>query len=111
MTQPIGSDIQALFIMAGDDPDCDLTSKISPHVEFLAVQSAYLSECLALADVILPAVTWLEEAGEYQNLMGQHQKKPAYLKSPKGIPTNIELLDMLVKEEYDLLQKEGKLVL
>lgn len=111
LTKPIDDSIQALFIMAGDDPDCDLTSQIGPKVEFLAVQTAYLSECLALADVILPAVTWLEEAGEYENLMGQHQHKPAFLAAPEGIPTSLELLDMLVKEEYDLLKEEGKLVL
>lgn len=111
LTKPVGENIEALFIMAGDDPDCDLTSQIGPHVEFLAVQSAYLSECLALADVILPAVTWLEEPGEYETLMGQRQQKPAYLIPPEGIPSSLELLEMLVKEEYDLLQQEGKLVL
>lgn len=111
LTQPVTGDIEALFIMAGDDPDCDLTSKIGPNVEFLAVQSAYLNECLALADVILPAVTWLEEEGEFENLMGERYHKPAYLKPPMGVLNNIELLDMLVKEEYDLLQKEGRLIM
>lgn len=111
LTDQLKEDIQALFIMAGDDPDCDLTSKISPKVEFLAVQSAYESDCLHKADVVFPALTWLEESGEYENLLGERRKKPAYLVPPKGILSDIEFLDRLVKGEYNLLQKEGRLIM
>lgn len=65
---------QAAYIALGDD---DLSQKMIKEVEnipFKVIQASYSSAATAIADVVFPSTTWLEQSGHYINLEGTVQE-------------------------------------
>ncbi|MBS7656171.1 (2Fe-2S)-binding protein [Candidatus Bathyarchaeota archaeon] len=52
------NELEIAYLLLGDDDSFSLTKFIKPR--FLIVQSAYYSQITSMADVIIPATTWLE---------------------------------------------------
>lgn len=61
--------IRAMFIMGENpmvsDPDINAVKQALSALEFLAVSEIFLSETAQLADVVLPAASWLEKGGTF----------------------------------------------
>lgn len=61
--------IRAMFIMGENpmvsDPDINAVKQSLGALEFLAVSEIFLSETAELADVVLPAASWLEKSGTF----------------------------------------------
>ena len=91
------------YILLGDDDrvDVNLMSKFK-KLNLLIVQSAYSSPITAIADVIIPATTWLERSGHCISTDGQEQFTKRILEKPQGIEEEVEVITeisaMLSKE-------------
>ncbi len=61
--------IAALYIM-GDDPAASHPNlkALLDGLEFLVVQDIFMTETAAIADVVLPAASWVEKTGTFTNL-------------------------------------------
>ncbi|MBI4688308.1 MAG: molybdopterin-dependent oxidoreductase, partial [Nitrospirae bacterium] len=71
-------DLRALYIMGENpvisDPDTTHTIEALKSLDFLAVQDIFMTETTALADVVLPAVTFAEKDGTFTNTERRVQK-------------------------------------
>jgi NADH-quinone oxidoreductase chain G len=83
MLDTAGDETKAFFIMganpAGERPDW--AAKLE-KAEFVVVQELFLTETAALADVVLPAVSWAESDGTFTNLERRVQRAVKALGSP-----------------------------
>jgi formate dehydrogenase alpha subunit len=63
--------MHALYVMGENpllsDPDLNHAEQCLRSLEFLVVQDIFLSETAALADVVLPGLSWAEKLGTYTN--------------------------------------------
>ncbi len=64
--------IKALYVI-GEDlvrslPDANYVRNALGNIEFLVVQDRFLSQTAQYADVVLPALSWVEKEGSYTNL-------------------------------------------
>jgi predicted molibdopterin-dependent oxidoreductase YjgC len=63
--------MHALYVMGENpllsDPDLNHAEHCLRSLEFLVVQDIFLSETAALADVVLPSLSWAEKLGTYTN--------------------------------------------
>ena len=63
--------MRALYIMGENplvsDPDVNHAEHCLRSLEFLVVQDIFLSETAALADVVLPGLSWAEKLGTFTN--------------------------------------------
>jgi formate dehydrogenase major subunit len=83
---------QALFVDLGDDvPPASLVSA-AMDAPFLVVAASYESPLTALADVVLPVPTWLEQSGHYLNLEGRLQVATGALPAPAEVRPNLAVL-------------------
>ncbi len=64
--------IKALYVMGEDIalslPDANYVRNALRNLEFLVVQDRFLSETAQYAEVVLPALSWVEKEGSYTNL-------------------------------------------
>jgi len=64
-------EIRALYVMGENpllsDPDANHAEQCLRHLDFLVVQDIFLTETAALADVVLPSLSWAEKLGTYTN--------------------------------------------
>lgn len=64
-------EIRALYIMGENpvlsDPDANHAEECLRSLDFLVVQDIFLTETAALADVVLPGLSWAEKLGTYTN--------------------------------------------
>ncbi len=71
MNAALDGKVRGLYIMGENvllsDPDSNHVRKCLEAVEFLVVQEIFLSETAALADVVLPAVSFAEKEGSFTN--------------------------------------------
>ncbi len=65
----ISGDVRAMYIMGENpmvsDPDIAHVRAALESLEFLAVSDIFMSETAQLADVVLPATSWLEKEGTF----------------------------------------------
>jgi assimilatory nitrate reductase catalytic subunit len=64
-------------------------------LDFLAVCDLVLSETAAVADVVLPATQWAEEAGTMTNLEGRVLLRQRAADPPPGVRTDLEAIAAL----------------
>jgi len=71
MVEGCGDKIKALYIMGENpmvsDPNLNHVAERLKKLEFLAVQDIFLTETAAMADVVLPGVSFAEKTGTYTN--------------------------------------------
>jgi formate dehydrogenase major subunit len=62
-------DIKGMYIMGENpmvsDPDLQHVEAALNNLDFLVVQDIFLTETAALADVVLPAMSWAEKDGTF----------------------------------------------
>ncbi|MFN2203261.1 MAG: NADH-quinone oxidoreductase subunit NuoG [Caldilineaceae bacterium] len=80
MLDSAGNEIKAMFIM-GADPASERSAwaRNLADLDLLVVQDLYLTQTAALADVVLPAVSWVESDGTFTNLERRVQRAPRAL--------------------------------
>ncbi|MBS7658854.1 MAG: molybdopterin-dependent oxidoreductase [Candidatus Bathyarchaeia archaeon] len=64
------NEVELAYLLLGDDDSFILPKFIEPN--FLIVQSAYYSKIAMMADLIIPATTWLERDEKVKNLEKPH---------------------------------------
>jgi len=69
--------LKALYIMGEnptvDFPDTKFVEEALNSLDFLVVQDLFMTKTAAMADVILPATSFVEKSGEFTNLEGRVQ--------------------------------------
>lgn len=70
--------VKAMYIVGENPalsfPQLSLIREVLASLDFLVVQDMFLTETAQLADVILPAASWLEKEGTFTNFEGRVQK-------------------------------------
>jgi formate dehydrogenase major subunit len=96
LDQPVSLDgHQVVYVALGDeDPSQELLNLVK-EAPYLIVQAAFQSELTAMADVVLPSATWLEEGGHYLNMEGRLQKANPSLELPENVLSNELILRRL----------------
>ncbi len=79
--------IKTLYVMGSDPiaafPDPDLARRALNAVPFLIVQDLFMTETAKLADVFLPACSFIEKDGSFTNIEGRVQKSKKAIE-PRG---------------------------
>jgi NADH-quinone oxidoreductase chain G len=85
MLDEAGSAIKALYVM-GADPASENAAWAQnlDKLDLLVVQELFLTETAALADVVLPAVSWAETDGTFTNLEGRVQRAHRAVRDPQS---------------------------
>ncbi len=78
---------KAAFIALGDDELSQKMVKELESIPFKIVQASYASSATAMADVVFPSTTWLEQGGHYVNLEGTVQEAFQSIKPAEEIKT------------------------
>lgn len=83
MLDGAGGELKALYVM-GADPASERTDWAAnlAELDFLVVQDLFLTQTAALADVVLPAVSWAEQNGTFTNCERRVQRAPKALSDP-----------------------------
>ncbi len=83
MLDGAGTALKALFVM-GANPATERPRwrENLDKLDFLVVQDLFLTETAALADVVLPAVPYVEADGTYTNLERRVQRAPRAVRNP-----------------------------
>lgn len=97
--------LKALYI-TGENPlvsfqDILKVEEVLKDIEFLVVQDIFFTDTAKLADVVLPACSWLEKEGMFMSATGNIQRTPKLLKE-----TGVSLPDW--KIFIDLAKRMGK---
>ncbi|MFQ5534426.1 MAG: NADH-quinone oxidoreductase subunit NuoG [Sphingomonadales bacterium] len=78
LAQSAAGDMDMLYVLGSDPvlsyPDSDLAESALSKLDLLVVQDAYLSETASLADIVLPAPAFTEEAGTFTSNQGMVQR-------------------------------------
>jgi formate dehydrogenase major subunit len=91
--QPQG--YQAIYLALGDDYPTPRLEERLVGAPFLAVQASHVSPLTEHADVVLPVTAWAEQEGHYLNLDGRLQKAVGAIDAPRGIESNLSVLQSL----------------
>ncbi|MCS7221437.1 MAG: molybdopterin-dependent oxidoreductase [Anaerolineae bacterium] len=86
---------QAVYLALGDDTPSQRLIQRLQGAPFIAVQASYVSPVTAMADVVLPVTTWVEQEGHYLNLDGRLQKARRGLQPPAEVRSNVEVLEAI----------------
>ncbi|MRR29902.1 hypothetical protein EG834_06190 [bacterium] len=65
---------QAAYVVLGDEIPSERLVKKLEKAPFLVVQASHVSKLTAMADIVLPVTTWLEQEGHYLSVDGALQK-------------------------------------
>jgi len=90
---------KALYLLLSDDYlDASELPKLSKGLEFIIIQSSYLSPATSKADVVLPSPIWPETAQEYVTLDGIIKSTSRLVKRPHGIKSESQILREISKQ-------------
>lgn len=119
----IDGKFKALWLMGEDnvqtDPNTNHVKKALANLELLVVQELFMTETAKLADVILPAASFLEKSGTFTNGERRIQKVNAVVKPIAGTKTDgqiiIDIMNKMGANEPDynpaiLLEEISKIV-
>ena len=93
-----GNSVKALYILLADDNiDASDLPKLGKGIEFVVVQSSYLSPATSTAHVVLPSPIWAEVGGKYSTLDGATKSTSRLIKPSNGIKADSEILREISK--------------
>lgn len=103
----LDGDLKSMWIMGEDmaqtDPNQDHVIKSLKSLDFLVVQEIFLSETAKLADVVLPAASFLEKSGTFTNGERRIQAVNQAVKPLAGTKTDgqivVDLLNLMGVEQ------------
>jgi formate dehydrogenase major subunit len=92
------SGIKALYLLLADDyVEAKELPALPEGLDFLVVQTSYLSSLARKADIILPSPTWTEISGDYSTLDGSPISVSRLAKPPEGVRTDWETINEIAK--------------
>jgi len=87
------NNIKALYLLLSDDyVDASELPDLSTELEFIVIQSSYLSSATSKADVVLPSPIWTEAGEEYITLDGIAKSTSRLVKPSDGIKADADIL-------------------
>lgn len=87
------NNVKALYLLLSDDyVDASELPNLSTELEFIVIQSSYLSSATSKADVVLPSPIWTEAGEEYITLDGIAKSTSRLVKPSDGIKADAEIL-------------------
>jgi formate dehydrogenase major subunit len=90
--------VKALYLLLADDcVETNLLPWLPKGIDFLIVQSSYLSPLAQKASVVLPSPTWPEVSGNYSTLDGRSISVSRIIKPPEGIRADWETINEIAK--------------
>jgi formate dehydrogenase major subunit len=89
--------IKALYLLLADDYVEANQLPLPKGIDFLVVQSSYLSPLTEKANVVLPSPVWTEISGNYSTLDGAPISVSRLIKPPEGIRADWETINEIVK--------------
>jgi len=93
------NNIKALYLLLSDDyVDASELPNLSTELEFIVIQSSYLSSATSKADVVLPSPIWTEAGEEYITLDGIAKSTSRLIKPSDGIKADAEILCEISKQ-------------
>jgi NADH-quinone oxidoreductase chain G len=107
--------IKALYIM-GDNPvfnlpDSSFTREALSSLDLLVVQDVFLTETAKLADVVLPALAWSEEAGTYTNLERRVQLLRKAVDSSSGVEDWKIISNISTRMGYEMYYSDARAIM
>lgn len=98
MDNLVKSDVKCLYLLLADDQtQFSKILKLPKGIEFIVVQSSYLSPAASKAQVILPSPIWTETGEQYTTLDGTTKSTSRLVRPPDSIKTNAEILSEISK--------------
>jgi formate dehydrogenase major subunit len=92
------SSIEALYLLLADDyVEAKELPALPKGLDFLVVQTSYLSSLTQKANVVLPSPTWTETNGDYSTLNGAPISVSRLVKPPEGVRTDWETINEIAK--------------
>jgi formate dehydrogenase major subunit len=92
-----GKGPRIVYALLGDDDSIDAKSLSSLKPDLLIVQGAYRSPVTSIADIVIPATTWLERGGQLIGSDGRRQLARKVLDPPLGVRDEVEVIAELSK--------------
>jgi formate dehydrogenase major subunit len=90
--------IRGLYLLLADDyVEAKELSALPEGLDFLIVQTSYLSPLARKANVVLPSPTWTEMSGEYSTLDGTPISVSRLVQPPEGVRTDWETINEIAK--------------
>ena len=87
------NNIKALYLLLSDDCiDAPELPNLSKGLEFIVIESSYLSSATSKADVVLPSPIWTEAGEEYITMDGIAKSTSRLIKPSNGIKADAEIL-------------------
>jgi len=111
LDQPFSLDGQeAIYVLLGDDFASKRLLQKLEKTPYLVVQASYHSALTEMAQVVLPAVLWSEQAGHYISLDGRLQEARQAVHPPEGVRLNSAILaevamrmNMPIKQDWQAM--------
>ena len=92
------SGIKALYLLLADDyVEAKELSALPKGLDFLVVQTSYLSSLAQKANVVLPSPIWTEIGGNYSTLDGTQISVSRLVKPPEGVRADWETINEIAK--------------
>jgi formate dehydrogenase major subunit len=92
------SGIKALYLLLADDcVEAKELPALPEGLDFLVVQTSYLSPLTRKADIVLPSPTWTEINGDYSTLDGTPISVSRLVQPPEGVRTDWETINEIAK--------------
>jgi formate dehydrogenase major subunit len=92
------SGIKALYLLLADDyVEAKELSALPEELDFLVVQTSYLSSLARKANIVLPSPTWTEISGSYSTLDGTPISVSRLVKPPEEVRTDWETINQIAK--------------
>jgi predicted molibdopterin-dependent oxidoreductase YjgC len=93
-----GNNVKALYILLSDDyVDASELPNLGKGLEFIVIQSSYLSSAASKANVVLPSPIWPEVGEKYSTLDGATKSTSRLIKPSDGIKADSEILREISK--------------
>ncbi len=110
MDAAVAGDLKAMYIMGENpviaDPDTEHVIEALTALDFLVVADIFMTETTALADVVLPAASFLEKEGTFTNTERRIKRARKVIDSPGEALADQEILVRLfsafgIETDYD----------
>ena len=90
--------IKALYLLLADDyVEAKELPALPKGLDFLVVQTSYLSSLARKANVVLPSPTWTEISGNYSTLDGTPISVSRLVKPPEGVGADWETINEIAE--------------